>query len=105
MKLYGLKTCDTCRKAMKSLNDVTFLDVRKDGVPSEILERAIVQFGDALLNKKSKTWRELDDVTRELAPLDLLNEAPTVMKRPLIENDGVLYLGWTADVRTALGVA
>lgn len=102
MKLYGLKTCDTCRKALKALENATFVDVRSDGVPDEILAQAHAQFGDALLNTRSTTWRGLDQDERARAPLDLLRDHPTLMKRPLIEEGGQLYLGWTKPVQDAL---
>ncbi len=102
MRLYGLKTCDTCRKALKSIPDAEFFDVRIDGVPSEILAKAHAQFGDALLNTRSTTWRGLNEDERQRAPLELLRDHPTLMKRPLIEAGGQLYLGWTKPVQDTL---
>ncbi|WP_120501419.1 arsenate reductase family protein [Roseovarius sp. EL26] len=102
MILYGLKTCDTCRKALKSLLEVEFRDVRIDGVPQDLLKSAYAQFGNAVLNTRSTTWRGLDAVERERDPLDLLAEHPALMKRPLIDHDGVLFLGWTKDVQEKL---
>ena len=102
MILYGLKTCDTCRKALKSLPDAEFVDVRADGVPPDVLNSAHAQFGAALLNTRSTTWRGLDEQQRQRNPLDLLADHPTLMKRPLIESQGQLYLGWGKDVQAAL---
>ncbi|NOD62873.1 MULTISPECIES: ArsC/Spx/MgsR family protein [unclassified Ruegeria] len=105
MKLYGLKTCDTCRKALKSLPDAVFLDVRIDGVPEPVLSQAFAEFGNALLNTRSTTWRGLDESQRAKVPLELLKEHPTLMKRPLIEDNGRLLLGWTAETRGQLGIS
>lgn len=105
MKLYGLKNCDTCRKALKSMPDVFFVDVRSDGVPANVMTRAYQQHGAALLNTRSTTWRGLSGTERARAPLDLLADHPTLMKRPLIEDGDTLHLGWGNDVREALGVA
>lgn len=102
MILYGLKTCDTCRKALKSLQDVEFRDVRADGVPQDVLKSAYGQFGAALLNTRSTTWRGLSEAKRAGDPLDLLAAHPTLMKRPLIDAGGTLYLGWGKDVQAAL---
>jgi len=102
MILYGLKTCDTCRKALKSLPDAKFVDVRTDGVPQDVLNSAHGQFGASLLNTRSTTWRGLDAQQRQRNPLDLLDDHPTLMKRPLIESHGQLYLGWGKDVQAAL---
>ena len=105
MRLYGLKTCDTCRKALKSLPDAEFVDVRADGVPESVLEQALEAFGGALLNTRSTTWRGLDEEQRTRPPLELLAEHPTLMKRPLIDQNGRLFLGWGPETRAGLGVA
>ena len=104
MKLYGLKTCDTCRKALKVLPNAEFIDVRKDGISDAVLQAALDQFAAALLNTRSTTWRGLNEEEREKDPLDLLKTHPTLMKRPLIEHEGALYLGWSKDVQAALAV-
>lgn len=102
MQLYGLKTCDTCRKALKSIADAEFVDVRADGVPPEVLAQAFDTFGADLVNTRSTTWRGLDDETRALPTAELLRAHPTLMKRPLIVDAGRMYLGWGAEVQSAL---
>lgn len=104
MRLYGLKTCDTCRKALKSLPDAEFVDVRSQGVPADVLARAFERFGDTLLNTRSTTWRGLDAATRARPVLGLLADHPTLMKRPLIENGAEMYLGWTPQTQASLGI-
>ncbi len=105
MRLYGLKNCDTCRKALKSLQDAGFIDVRAQGVPENVMSQAFEIFGKALLNTRSTTWRGLDEDTRNRPVLELLADYPTLMKRPLIENGDQMYLGWTPETRKGLGVA
>jgi arsenate reductase len=105
MILYGLKTCDTCRKALKALPFSEFVDVRSTGVPPEVLRAALGQFGAALVNTRSTTWRGLSEADRARDPLELLADSPTLMKRPLISNGGELSLGWSPQTRSALGVA
>lgn len=102
MQLYGLKTCDTCRKARKALPDATFVDVREDGVPVAVLVAASARFGDDLLNTRSTTWRGLSEAERTGAPMELLKAHPTLMKRPLIVRDGEMFLGWKKDVQAQL---
>lgn len=102
MRLYGLKNCDTCRKALKALPDARLVDVRADGVPAEIMARAWARFGGKLLNTRSTTWRGLSEDERAIAPLELLAAHPALMKRPLIEAGGDLYLGWDKAVQDAL---
>ena len=105
MKVFGLKTCDTCRKTMKSLPDAVFVDVRSEGVPHEVLKQALAKFGDALVNVRSTTWRGLDLEARQLPHLELLKTYPTLMKRPLVVTESSLTLGWSKDVQATLGVA
>ncbi len=105
MHLYGIKSCDTCRKALKALENATFVDVRVDGMDEAVLQAAWAEFGEALLNTRSTTWRGLSDEERAGEPMDLLKAHPTLMKRPLIvEEGGQMYLGWTPATRTALGL-
>lgn len=104
MEIYGLKTCDTCRKATKALPEARFVDVRADGVPADVMAAALATFGDKLVNTRSTTWRSLSEDERQGAPQDLLAAHPTLMKRPLVADGSSLHLGWTKDVQAALGV-
>lgn len=105
MIVYGLSTCDTCRKVLKSLPDATLFDVRDRGFPKGLLARAHAAFGGALLNTRSTTWRSLPESERARPALELLADHPALMKRPLIDDGGTLQLGWTPEVRQALGAA
>lgn len=102
MILYGLKTCDTCRKALKQIENVDFCDVRADGVPEEVLKSAYAVFGGSLLNTRSTTWRGLSESERSEDPIALLQAHPTLMKRPLIEREGQFFLGWGKDVQAQI---
>jgi len=101
MKIYGLKNCDNCRKAVKVL-DAALQDVRDTPLAVEELERFFEAFGAALVNTRSTTWRGLDEAARQVDPLSLLQQHPTLMKRPVIERDGELFLGWGKDVQEKL---
>ena len=105
MKIYGIKTCDTCRKAIKALETagyhVLFHDIRVDPLEIETLQRFETAFGDAIVNTRSTTWRGLSEQERGRPSLDLLSQHPTLMKRPVIEADD-LHLGWAKDVQAAL---
>lgn len=104
MRLYGLKNCDTCRKALKHLENAEFSDVRDPGVPQDVLEAALRRFGEKVINTRSTTWRKLSEEERAMPPLDLLTAHPALMKRPLIVDGDSFYLGWGKDVQGALGV-
>lgn len=99
--IYGIKTCDTCRKAVKALS-AELRDIRAEPLSAQDLERFHAEFGDAILNTRSTTWRGLSEAERTRTPLALLADHPTLMKRPVIEKDGVLYLGWGKDVQAAV---
>ena len=103
MRFFGLKTCDTCRKALRSLADagvtVDVIDVRKDGIPPSDIAAIIAVFGDKAINRASTTWRGLDDNEKQADPVQLLTAYPTLMKRPVIEANGTWTLGWKPDVQ------
>ena len=103
MRFFGLKTCDTCRKARRSLADagvtVDVIDVRKDGIPPSDIAAIIAVFGDKAINRASTTWRGLDDNEKQADPVQLLTAYPTLMKRPVIEANGTWTLGWKPDVQ------
>jgi arsenate reductase-like glutaredoxin family protein len=104
MDIYGLKTCDTCRKALKVLPEANFVDVRVQGIPGDVLARALARFATQLVNMRSTTWRGLGDTERTRPPLELLIDHPALMKRPLIVSGDQMWLGWTPATRAALGI-
>lgn len=106
MIVYGIPTCDTCKKAIKALEaagqSVTFRDVRADPLDEAEWATLLNEFGDRLVNRKSTTYRGLNDWMRESEADAQLAAHPTLMKRPVIDADGTLYLGWDAEVQAAL---
>jgi arsenate reductase len=102
--IYGIKTCDTCRKAMKALPDAEFRDIRAEPLDADERAEFLAAFGDALVNRASTTWRGLDEAARSQTPDSLIAQHPALMKRPVIRADDKFYLGWKADVQTALGL-
>lgn len=104
MVIYGLKSCDTCRKVRKTLPMADFFDVRENNVPITVLSAGFARFGANFLNTRSTTWRNLDETERARPPLELLQQYPTLMKRPFIVADDQMYLGWGGQTRAALGV-
>lgn len=63
MILYGIPTCDTCRKALREISaagqDVTFRDIRAEPLEPAEVSRFLAAFGDRLVNRASTTWRGL----------------------------------------------
>lgn len=106
MRVYGLKNCDACRKAIKELAEAgrepVLIDVRADGLDAADRTRFLEAFGDSLVNRRSTTWRGLSEEERAQDPAALLAAHPALMKRPVIEAEGRLFLGWDKAVRAAL---
>ncbi|MGY4677379.1 ArsC family reductase [Pasteurella sp. P03HT] len=101
--VYGIKNCDTVKKALSWLaaNNIPHQlhDYRVDGLDKAWLEQAEAQFGwESLVNKRSTTWRNLaDDVKENLSKqtaLEVLFEQPTLIKRPIILQDGKALIGF-----------
>jgi arsenate reductase (glutaredoxin) len=104
--LYGLPTCDTCKKAKKALSsaghDVTFRDIRAEPLTEAERAEFISEFGDKIINKSSTTWRGLSDWMRESEADSQLENHPALMKRPVIRVGQTLLLGWDQAVQDAL---
>lgn len=102
--LYGLKACDTCRKARQEIEKagkkVQFIDVRDTPLGGDLLQGLVQEFGDRLINRRSTTWRDLSENERKAAPEALIARFPTVMKRPVIVSNGRMTLGWDAAARS-----
>ncbi|MDW4550495.1 ArsC/Spx/MgsR family protein [Defluviimonas sp. D31] len=106
MILYGIASCDSCRKARRALESaghaVVFHDIRAEPLSPAERERFVAAFGDRLVNRASTTWRALDEATRAAQAAELIAAHPTVMKRPVIDDGATLYLGWDKDAQAAL---
>lgn len=104
--LYGIKNCDTIKKARLWLDkngiDYRFHDYREDGLTPELLKSFLARTDwQMLLNQRSTSWRQLDaaqksDLDEEKA-LRLMLEIPTLIKRPVLENGDELIVGFKAE--------
>ncbi|NEZ03186.1 Spx/MgsR family RNA polymerase-binding regulatory protein [Wenzhouxiangella sp. XN201] len=112
LKVYGIQSCDSCRKARRWLQDSdrphVWHDLRGDGLEAADVQRWLDAVGpERLINRRSTTWRGLDEATRE-AVLDheqaaqILNKHPTLIKRPVFEHNGAVHVGFTDSVRSKL---
>ena len=109
--LYGLKNCDTCKKALKALeaagNTITFVDIRQEAdLKAKIPAWLKATDADTLVNKRSTTWRGLTDTEKQRAEsgdaAKLLITNPTLIKRPVIENGNDVLVGWSKIVSETL---
>ena len=106
MTLFGLKNCDTCRAALRALREAgrapELVDVRETPLAPDALARFLDAFGEALVNRRSTTWRGLSEAERQANPQTLLAAHPALMKRPVVDDGGTLSLGWGPEVQKAL---
>lgn len=104
--LYGIPNCDTVKKARAWLGErgveYQFHDFKKQGVPSERLDRWVAELGwEKLLNRQGTTWRKLDaavqgGVTDDRSAKTLMLSQPSVIKRPVVEWRGHTTAGFDA---------
>lgn len=106
LKIYGINSCDSCRKAMKWLeqnsHEFRFHDIREDGLDIQTLERWSKRIGwEKLLNTRSLTWRKIPEVDRgditQSRALSMMLEHPTLVKRPVLEHRKFIAVGYSPD--------
>lgn len=109
--IYGLKNCDTCRKAVKWLTDSDiahdFIDIRAATPPKTEIAGWIKEVGLAtILNKSSTTWRQLEPEQRdglsEENAATLLTDNPTLIKRPVFVSGKKIIVGFKESQKTEL---
>jgi Spx/MgsR family transcriptional regulator len=101
--LYGIKNCDTVKKARQWLEqhriEYRFHDFRGDGLSAGQAQAWLDEIGiDTLLNKRGTTWKQLDEniraqVTAKNAAA-LLAANPTLIKRPLLDIGQQRFVGF-----------
>ncbi|MCS5592088.1 MAG: arsenate reductase [Gammaproteobacteria bacterium] len=97
--VYGIKNCDTVIKACKYLDaqavNYQFVDFRKNPLSSAMLGEWIKIIGwDALLNKRSTTYRNLSETQKNNVTVELLIEQPTLIKRPVLTSGTSVLVGF-----------
>ena len=104
--LYGIKNCDTVKKARKWFEqqniEYVFHDFRVDGIDLDWVTNTAKRIPwDQMLNKRGTTYRQLDDATKasidEASAIQLMSEQPTLIKRPVVLTDDVALVGFKAD--------
>lgn len=104
LMVYGIKSCDTCRRARKFLEsrniEFRYHDLREDGLDIQMLERWSARIDwERLLNRKSLTWRKIpeadrNDMTKARAFATMLDQ-PTLVKRPVFEHPSFFAVGFS----------
>ncbi|MEJ6982062.1 ArsC family reductase [Pedobacter sp. P351] len=104
MKVYGIKNCDTVKKALKWLDDhnvrYEFHDFKKSGISEEKLEEWSAKIGwESLVNKRGTTWKKLDVATQsqinnKVDAFRLMRDKTSVIKRPVLETEEKVVMGF-----------
>jgi arsenate reductase len=106
MIIYGISNCDTVKKAKNWLDShnigYRFHDFRKDGLNKDIINGWLKTVAwDKILNKLSTSWRNLDAATQQSINatnvVDLLVENPTLIKRPVMDVNDIITVGFNSD--------
>ena len=103
--LYGIPNCDTVKKARKWLDehnvDYRFHDFRKDGLNVQQVQAWQTRLGDALINKRSTSWKQLSDEQKQSIDsgkgIALIIDMPTLIKRPVLEYNQQINIGFKAE--------
>lgn len=104
--IYGIKTCDKVKKAVSWLQnngvEYQYVDLRSKTFDNSKVDDWLRQVGsEQLLNKKSRTWRNLDEsITSNIQDsriVSLLVEYPTLIKRPILESSGKLMIDFDEE--------
>jgi arsenate reductase len=104
--LFGIRSCETCRKARGWLDQrgiqYRYHDLRLDGLPPKALQGWVKRAGwEAVLNKRSLTWRKIPDVDRQIgdsaAAMALMQEYPTLIKRPILCHGRGILIGFDEE--------
>lgn len=105
-RLYGIRNCDTMKKAWTWLDShgvaYAFHDYRKDGLDRATLEGWVQRLGwEVLLNRAGTTFRKLPDADRQdltqARAVDLMLANPLMIKRPVLDAGGKLYVGFKPE--------
>ena len=109
--LYGIKSCDTVRKARRWLDDhqveYHFHDLRADGLSPDLLDRWMQDPGwEQLINRRGTTWRKLPEKQRNTIETgtakNIMLVNPAIIKRPVVDTGSGRYVGFSADRFTRL---
>ena len=100
IKVYGIKNCDTVKKAIVYLNerdiDYQFVDFRQNPISQQVLKKMVESVGwELLINKRSTTYRSLSDEEKSNINYDLVSKLPTLIKRPVLTHGENITVGFT----------
>ena len=105
LKVYGIKNCNKVRDTFKWLEeneiDFEFINLKKEPLSEGKLDEFVHKVGlDVLINRRGMTWRNLELKDKDLSEdelFDVLLENQTMIKRPVLELDDAVLVGYDED--------
>ena len=108
LKIYGIKNCDTMKKAFTWLElkgvKYSFHDYKKVGIDAKTIHNWLTKLNlEQIINIKGTTWKQLSDEQKAMtknvsAAIALMMEKPSLIKRPLVDLEGEFVLGFNPEV-------
>ena len=100
IQVYGIKNCDTVKKALVFLNDhnvnYQFIDFRQNPISKQVLIKMVDSVGwELLINKRSTTYRSLSEEEKSNINYDLVLSLPTLIKRPVLVQGEKTMVGFS----------
>ena len=100
IKVYGIKNCDTVKKAIVYLNerdiDYEFVDFRQNPISQQVLKKMVESVGwELLINRRSKTYRSLSEEEKSNINYDLVLSLPKLIKRPVLVQGKKTMVGFS----------
>ena len=100
LKIYGIKNCDTVKKALKFLSSQSlpheFIDFRENLISEDLYKTMEQRVGlEILINKRSSTYRSLTDDEKQNIGYELVSKYPTLIKRPVLIQNGDVMVGFS----------
>ena len=100
LTIYGIKNCDTVKKALKFLSSKSlpheFIDFRENPISKDLYKTMEQGVGlEMLINKRSSTYRSLTDDEKQNIGYELVSKHPTLIKRPVLIQNGDVMVGFS----------
>lgn len=105
-KVYGIKNCDTMKKTFAWLSDAgieyDLHDYKKYGADINLIDMACQTHGwENVINRRGMTWRKLPDEVKNnmdhASALEIAQDKPSIIKRPILAVDDDIYLGFDPE--------
>ena len=109
IEIFGIKNCDTMKKAFRWLDEhnitYTFHDYKKEGLDEATAKAWVDELGwESVINKRGTTWRKLEEETKSTMDNEnavrIMMSQSSIIKRPLLKIDDAIILGFSADEYT-----